>query len=63
MIHTPLLDLVISDNGKGCDITADNKGIGIMNITSRADLHQGTVSILSHPGEGYVLKVWFPIKA
>jgi PAS domain S-box-containing protein len=57
------VELVIADNGKGCDITADNKGVGIMNIMSRADLYQGTVSILSHPGEGYVLKVGFPIKA
>jgi PAS domain S-box-containing protein len=58
-----VVELVISDNGKGCDITADNKGVGIMNIMSRADLYQGTVSILSQPGEGYVLKVGFPIEA
>jgi signal transduction histidine kinase len=51
------LELVISDNGVGCDITRDNDGVGIMNIVSRADLYQGTVSILSRPGEGYVLKV------
>jgi two-component system sensor histidine kinase UhpB len=53
------IELVISDNGIGCDITSNNRGIGIMNITSRADLHQGTVSILSRPGKGYVLKVSF----
>jgi PAS domain S-box-containing protein len=58
-----IVELVIADNGKGCDITADNKGVGIVNIMSRADLHQGTVSILSHPGEGYVLKIGFPVKA
>ena len=57
------VELVISDNGEGCDITTNNKGVGIMNIMIRADLYQGTVSILSHPGEGYVLKVGFPIKA
>jgi PAS domain S-box-containing protein len=57
------VELVISDNGEGCDITTNNKGVGIMNIMSRADLYQGTVSILSQPGEGYVLKVGFPIKA
>jgi signal transduction histidine kinase len=57
------IELVISDDGKGCDIAADNTGVGIMNIMSRADLYQGTVSILSHPGKGYVLKVEFPIKA
>jgi len=57
------VQLLISDNGEGCDITTDNNGVGILNIMSRADLYQGTVSILSHPGEGYVLKVGFPIKA
>jgi signal transduction histidine kinase len=58
-----IVELVISDNGKGCDITADNKGVGIMNIMSRADFYQGTVSILSHPGEGYAMKIRFPVKA
>ena len=55
------VELVISDNGKGCDITMNNKGVGIAHIMSRADLYRGTVSILSQPGEGYVLKVGFPI--
>ena len=41
----------------------NGKGVGIMNIMSRAELYQGTVSILSHPGEGYVLKVGFPVPA
>ena len=53
------IELMISDNGIGCDNTAKSKGVGIMNITSRADLYQGKVSILSHPGEGYVLNVSF----
>ena len=53
------IELVISDNGVGCDTRTKSKGIGIMNIMSRADLYKGTVSILSHPGEGYVLKVGF----
>jgi PAS domain S-box-containing protein len=56
------VDLLIADDGKGCDVTTDNKGVGITNIMSRADLYQGTVSILSHPGEGYILKVGFPVK-
>jgi PAS domain S-box-containing protein len=53
------IELVIADNGVGCDITSNNKGVGIMNIVSRADLYQGNVAIVSHPGEGYVLKVGF----
>jgi PAS domain S-box-containing protein len=53
------IELVIADNGVGCDIASNNKGVGIMNIVSRADLYQGNVSIVSHPGEGYILKVGF----
>ncbi len=56
-----IVELVISDNGKGCDMTTKSKGVGIVNIMSRADVYQGTVSILSQPGEGYILKVGFPI--
>jgi PAS domain S-box-containing protein len=56
-----IVELVISDNGIGCEFTTENKGIGIMNIMSRADRYQGIVSILSHPGEGYMLKVGFPV--
>jgi PAS domain S-box-containing protein len=55
------IELVVSDNGRGCDSTTNNKGVGITNIMSRADLYQGTVSILSHPGEGFILKVGFPL--
>ena len=51
--------LLISDNGVGCNITTNNKGVGNLNILSRADIYQGNVLIQSHPGEGYVLKVEF----
>jgi len=57
------VELVISDNGRGCDIATTNKGVGILNIISRAGVYQGTVSILSFPDEGYLLKVAFPIPA
>jgi PAS domain S-box-containing protein len=49
--------LVISDNGTGCDILEEKNGVGIINIRSRADLYNGTVTIVSKPGEGYTLSV------
>jgi PAS domain S-box-containing protein len=49
--------LLISDNGKGCNISETEKGIGIINIRSRAELYHGSVTIVSKPGEGYELKV------
>ena len=49
--------LFISDNGKGTDILNNNDGVGIKNIMSRADLHNGKVTVVSKPGDGYKLKV------
>ncbi len=52
--------LLISDNGKGCNISKEKKGIGIMNIRSRAELYHGNVTITTKPGKGYALKVVLP---
>jgi signal transduction histidine kinase len=49
--------LLISDNGEGTDILKKIDGAGIRNIKSRADLHNGMVTIVSKPGKGYELKV------
>lgn len=55
--------LYISDNGKGCDMAYEKQGLGIINIKSRVELYNGSVSITSKPGEGYELKVLLPLKA
>jgi PAS domain S-box-containing protein len=47
----------ISDNGQGCDLSKVQKGVGIINITSRAELYHGRVKVTSKPGKGYELKV------
>ncbi len=54
--------LIISDNGQGCDISKENKGVGILNIRRRAELYQGSTTITTKPGEGYELKVLLPLK-
>jgi PAS domain S-box-containing protein len=51
------ITLLISDNGNGCKILKDENGVGIINIKSRAELYNGSVTTESKPGEGYVLKV------
>jgi PAS domain S-box-containing protein len=48
--------LLITDNGKGCD-TSKAMGLGLITIKSRAELNQGSVTVVSQPGEGYLLKV------
>jgi len=49
--------LFIIDNGEGSDILKEVNGVGIRNIKSRAELHNGTVTVVSNPGKGYELKV------
>ncbi|HMI80098.1 MAG TPA: PAS domain-containing protein, partial [Ferruginibacter sp.] len=49
--------LCISDNGEGCDMMKQKKGVGIINIKTRAELHDGRIAIVSEPGQGYELRV------
>ena len=54
--------LLISDDGKGCDVSK-KRGVGIINIRTRAELHDGKVTIVSKPGKGYELKVALSLNA
>jgi two-component system sensor histidine kinase UhpB len=53
--------LTISDNGVGFDTRKAEKGIGIVNIKSRAASYNGRADFISHPGQGCVLTVTFPL--
>ena len=55
------LNLTISDNGVGFDTKKRMKGIGLMNITSRAEVQNGHVDINSSPGHGCTLKISIPL--
>lgn len=54
------LILSVADNGSGFSSQPDKKGVGILNITSRAMLYGGHVAEISKPGKGYTLKVTLP---
>ena len=54
------LILTVADNGKGCKSITEKKGVGILNIKSRAELYGGTVVVNSKTGKGYTLKVVLP---
>jgi PAS domain S-box-containing protein len=49
--------LRIRDNGRGFDTAARPKGIGLSNIASRASFYNGSMEVLSAPGQGCELKV------
>lgn len=55
------LELIVEDNGKGFDLNAKRKGIGLSNIKSRAENMQGRIKIDSVPGEGCKLAARFPV--
>ena len=59
--HTSQIVLQIVDDGDGCDIGQDGKGIGMMNIKSRVESHHGKVTIVSNPGKGFELKIELPL--
>jgi PAS domain S-box-containing protein len=51
------ITLSIKDDGVGFDPAVKSKGIGFMNIRTRASLFNGVVSIISSPGNGCELTV------
>lgn len=57
--HQDGLVLTVKDNGVGFNTTQKKNGVGLRNISSRAEVNNGTVSIISHPGEGCKLTVTF----
>jgi signal transduction histidine kinase len=53
------LILSISDDGKGFDTIAKRHGIGLKNIKNRAGLYNGKVDIISSPGNGCKISIYF----
>ncbi len=52
-----VVNLEVSDNGKGFDPSKKRKGVGITNMTSRVSLYDGEVKIHSAPGKGCTVKI------
>jgi PAS domain S-box-containing protein len=53
--------LSIEDDGIGFDVAKQSKGVGLMNIKTRASLFKGQTKIISSPGAGCKLRVSFPL--
>ena len=56
------IQLRIADDGRGFDPELKREGIGLSNITNRAESFQGIVSLDTAPGKGCVLSVHFDLK-
>ena len=50
-----------SDDGKGFDVETVEKGSGLLNMKSRAELINANFSLTSQLGEGVVLKIDYPL--
>lgn len=55
------IKLIITDDGKGFEVETVKMGLGLKNITSRAELQNGTVNIISNPDEGCKIIIQIPI--
>lgn len=56
-----VIELIISDNGKGFDkTTVGKKGLGLNSIINRAGLFDGKVDINTVPGRGCTIRVTIP---
>ena len=54
--------LIIQDDGVGFDASKNFEGIGLRNIKNRVSLYDGSVDIISSPGNGCTLEVRIPVK-
>jgi PAS domain S-box-containing protein len=63
VIDNDIISLSISDNGKGFDNESGKtkKGVGLYNISNRAQLLNGKVNIITAPEKGCKLNILIPI--
>jgi signal transduction histidine kinase len=55
------VDFRYQDDGKGFNIDARHRGVGLTNIITRATLIGGTAEISSQPGKGIVVQITAPL--
>ena len=56
------LKIIAKDDGVGFDMTTVNKGAGLLNMQSRAELINMEYQLLSQPGDGVTLELLYPYK-
>ena len=55
------LELMVKDDGVGFDTAKIKNGVGLKNIHTRVEIHNGKIILESAPGKGCVLIVTFPL--
>jgi signal transduction histidine kinase len=61
----PGLELAVTDDGVGFDTAtlATSDGLGLAGIREQAEILGGSYSVLSSPGEGTTVAVWWPLQS
>lgn len=59
--HANTLELEISDNGVGFNLSENQQGNGLRNMQRRADEMNGQLSIISHPNQGTQINLSFEL--
>lgn len=53
--------LTFKDDGIGFNINQKKDGVGLQNIATRAQLHNGKIELNTLPGKGCSLVITFPV--
>ena len=61
LIYNDKLNMRVTDNGKGFDVSSAKTGIGLANMKRRAELFSGDFEITSSPGNGCTVVVNIPL--
>jgi signal transduction histidine kinase len=59
---TPGLSLKVQDNGRGFEMGADERGMGISNMRARAAAYGGTLHLATAPGSGTTVTLSIPVE-
>lgn len=54
------INIVVKDDGKGFIVSKKRKGIGISNMQNRIESYNGTMNIVSSPGNGCTITITLP---
>lgn len=55
------IEMMVQDDGIGFNTHLHTNGIGLKNIYSRSALYKGEIDLISTPGNGCALKIFFPV--
>jgi signal transduction histidine kinase len=56
------LELKIEDDGQGFDLATERQGMGLRNMRERAEEFDGTLEVMSRPGNGTTVRLSLPIE-